>query len=268
MATIMAVHAHPDDEATSTGGILARYAAEGHTTVLVTCTNGELGDLPGGVKPGEDGHDAAAVVSHRMAELRESCRILNVTHLELLGYRDSGMEEWEHKDHPEAFWTVPLAESAAKLAALMEHYQPDVVVTYNEYGFYGHPDHIQANRITRAALDQVPTSKLYYTAVPTSRLLGFAAAMAEQGIDGPFDEEEIRRIGTPDELIGAVVDVGAFARAKYDALAAHASQTESSFFLEMGPELFAAAFGNEAFVRVHDATGQEGVEDDLLAGIA
>ena len=80
--TLMAVHAHPDDESSSTGGVLARYAAAGLRTVVVTCTNGELGDGPGGVKPGEAGHDDAAVVVTRLAELEEACRILRVTHLE------------------------------------------------------------------------------------------------------------------------------------------------------------------------------------------
>ncbi|WP_372509140.1 PIG-L deacetylase family protein [Actinomadura madurae] len=92
--TLMAVHAHPDDEVLSTGGILARYAAEGVRTVLVTCTNGEQGDGPGGVKPGEPGHDAEEVARRRLAELRESAGLLDIGHLELLGYRDSGMPGW------------------------------------------------------------------------------------------------------------------------------------------------------------------------------
>ena len=92
--TMMAVHAHPDDEASSTGGVLATYAAQGIRTVVVTCTNGEFGDAQGGVKPGQDGHDEQAVARQRLAELRESCAILGVTDLELLGYHDSGMPDW------------------------------------------------------------------------------------------------------------------------------------------------------------------------------
>ena len=98
--TMMAVHAHPDDEASSTGGVLAAYSAQGIRTVVVTCTNGEFGDAPGGVKPGQNGHDERAVAQHRLAELRESCAILGVTNLELLGYHDSGMPEWDYKDRP------------------------------------------------------------------------------------------------------------------------------------------------------------------------
>ena len=91
--TMMAVHAHPDDEASSTGGVLAAYSAQGIRTVVVTCTNGEFGDAPGGVKPGQNGHDEDAVARQRLVELRESCAILGVTDLELLGYHDSGMPD-------------------------------------------------------------------------------------------------------------------------------------------------------------------------------
>jgi len=91
--TLMAVHAHPDDESSSTGGVLAAYSDAGVRTVLVTCTNGEFGDAPGGIKPGQDGHDEQAVAQQRLAELREACKILGVTDLEPLGYHDSGMPD-------------------------------------------------------------------------------------------------------------------------------------------------------------------------------
>ena len=95
--TLMAVHAHPDDEASSTGGVLARYGDEGIRTVVVTCTNGEFGVSPGGIKPGDDGHDELEVAEIRLAELRESGKHLGVTDLELLGYHDSGMVEWDYR---------------------------------------------------------------------------------------------------------------------------------------------------------------------------
>src|ERR1700731_1112866 len=109
--TLMAVHAHPDDES-SGGGILATYSDQGIRTVVVTCTNGEFGDAPGGVKPGEDGHDEQAVARQRLEELRKACAILGVTDLELLGYHDSGMPEWDYKDLPEGFWNIPQAQGA------------------------------------------------------------------------------------------------------------------------------------------------------------
>src|SRR6202161_4984086 len=110
--TMMAVHAHADDESSSTGGVLAKYSAEGIRTVVVTCTNGEFGDAPGQVKPGQDGHDEQAVAQLRLAELRQSCKILGVTDLETLGYHDSGMPEWDYKERPEGLCNIPLADGA------------------------------------------------------------------------------------------------------------------------------------------------------------
>src|SRR6201986_5252968 len=135
--TLMAVHAHPADEATGTGGVLARYAAEGVTTVLVTCPDGRCGDGPGGVKPGEPGHDPEAVAAMRREELEASCAILKIGNLELLGYADSGMMGWSANEEPGAFWSTPVPEAAQRLAELIRRYEPDVVVTYDENGFYG-----------------------------------------------------------------------------------------------------------------------------------
>jgi len=263
----MCVHAHPDDEAISTGGILARYGASGVDTVLVTCTNGELGDGPGGVKPGEPGHTPDAVVSLRLAELEASCKALGVAHLELLGYHDSGMAGWPQNDAPEAFWRTEVDEAAERLAALMARYRPQVVVTYDEHGFYGHPDHIQAHRVTVAAMERSGIGdKLYYPAVPTSWIPRFAERLAARGVEVPGEIADAP-FGTPDELIGAVVDCTEQAGAKFASLSAHASQAENIFFLSLGPEVFGEVFSEEAFVRARDSTGAVGVEDDLFAGI-
>jgi len=165
----MAVHAHPDDESSSTGGVLAKYSEEGIRTVVVTCTNGELGDGPGGVKPGEEGHDDAAVARVRLAELDEACEILGVDHVELLGYRDSGMHGWDGNGRPDAFCNIPLDQSAVLLAEIIDRYRPSVIVTYAENGGYGHPDHVQTHRVTLAAIERSGwPAKLYYTARPRS----------------------------------------------------------------------------------------------------
>ncbi len=266
--TLMAVHAHPDDEALGTGGILALYADEGVRTVLVTCTNGELGDAPGGIKPGEPGHDEAVVVPLRLQELEASSKVLGVSHLELLGYHDSGMEGWPQNVAPGAFWQTPVAEAGHRLADLMEKYQPQVVVTYDENGFYGHPDHIQANRITLAAIaeSKVP-AKLYYTAVARSAIKGMGDLLAEAGIESPAEIEESPDFGTPDELITTTVDCRSVADRKFASLAAHASQSENIFFLKMGEEHFATMMGTESFVRAQDSTGAPTPEDDLFAGL-
>ena len=266
--TLMAVHAHPDDEAISTGGILARYADEGVRTVLVTCTNGELGDAPGGLKPDDPGHDESIVVPLRRAELEASCKVLGVSDLELLGYHDSGMDGWPQNDAPGSFWKAPVAEPAGRLADLMRKYRPQVVVTYDENGFYGHPDHIQANRITLAAFEEsgIP-SKLYYTAIPRSVIKGFREMLEEAGVRAPDEVEENPDFGTPDELIAAQVDVSAVTGRKYASLAAHASQSDNIFFLEMGEETFSRVMGSEFFVRHFDTTGAPIPEDDLFAGL-
>lgn len=273
----MCVHAHPDDEAISTGGILARYAAEGIETILVTCTNGELGDGPGGVKPGEPGHTPDDVVARRRHELDASCRALGVGHLERLGYQDSGMMGWPQNDSPDSFWHADVGEAAAKLSALIEHYRPQVVVTYDPNGFYGHPDHIMAHRIATFAAEAsgVPR-KLYHTAVPRSGLARFAAALREAGVqppgpsdreEGQFAEGEEPTWGTPDELVTTAVDVKAFVDAKFEALAAHASQADNVFFLRLGPELYQRFFDREWFVRAVDDSGAATPEDDLFAGL-
>ena len=266
--TLMAVHAHPDDEATGTGGILARYSDEGVRTVLVTCTDGELGDGPDGVKPGEPGHDEAAVVALRRAELEASCAVLGVTDLELLGYHDSGMMGWPQNRAPGAFWNTPVPEAAARLGRMMERYRPQVVVTYDEYGFYGHPDHIQAHRVAMAAAEAtgIP-DKVYFTAIARSRLAGFAEALRQRGVEPPGDLENDPHFGAPDELIAAAVDCSDVVDRKYDSLAAHASQADNIFLLDMGRELFAQVFGTETFVRATDRTGAPVPEDDLFAGL-
>ncbi|MFG1664931.1 PIG-L family deacetylase [Streptomyces sp. Y7] len=270
--TLMAVHAHPDDEATGTGGVLARYAAEGIRTVLVTCTDGRCGDGPEGVKPGDAGHDPAAVALIRRQELEASCGVLKVSDLEMLDYADSGMMGWSSNDASGSFWRTPVEEGAARLAELMRHYRPDVVVTYDENGFYGHPDHIQAHRITMAALEMTAlTPKVYWTTMPRSGMQRFGEIMREFGEDmpepDPAEAAALAEIGLPDDEITTWVDTTAFSGQKFDALAAHSSQGENIFFLRMGKERFSELMGMETFVRVQDATGAPLPENDLFAGL-
>lgn len=281
--TFLAVHAHPDDEATSTGGLYRLLATQGVRTVLVTCTNGECGDSPDGDKPDVDRHDADLVARVRAGELDRSVAVLGIARLVRLGYRDSGMMGWPQNHDPESFWATPVDEAAAQLAEVVMDERPQVIVTYNEVGFYGHPDHIQANRITRAALhliDYEPT--VYYNAIPDSVMDLMRARWAEedcrraeqdaaQGIvrepEGPptIDGEPLH-MGTPDDRIGATIDVRDVSDAKYDALAAHASQMGGSFWMKMSKEEFQHAMGTEWFVRVTNPLGLEGNVGDIFAG--
>ncbi|GAA4576855.1 PIG-L family deacetylase [Planotetraspora kaengkrachanensis] len=265
--TVMAVHAHPDDEVISTGGILARYAHEGIRTVLVTCTNGEQGDGPGGVKPGEEGHDPRAVAEHRLGELRESAAHLGIAHVELLGYRDSGMEGWEANKHPDAFANTPVEVAAAKLGRLMERYRPQVVVTYDENGGYGHPDHIQAHRIAVAATEStgIP-DKLYFGAAPRARMRELFEHMRALGADWA-EGEMPDDFGTPDELVTTAVDVSAYFENKVKALRAHASQADGAFMLGLPEDVQPRVFSPEYFTRHFCRIDAPDREDDLFAGL-
>jgi LmbE family N-acetylglucosaminyl deacetylase len=268
----MAVHAHPDDESSSTGGVLALYADEGIRTVVVTCTNGELGDAPGGVKPGDVAHDEAAVAAIRLAELDRACDILGVEVLEKLGYQDSGMVEWEYKDRPHAFCNVPIEESSARLAALMERHQPQVVITYDEFGGYDHPDHVQANRITLAAIERtgIP-AKLYLTARRWSDFERLRTRMTELGVDvGPrpqIDPQRLQLAQAAASRITTTVDTTSVASRKRDALRAHASQLAESWFAKMPESLFDEVFGVESFIREQDRTAAPTPEVDLFTGL-
>jgi LmbE family N-acetylglucosaminyl deacetylase len=268
----MAVHAHPDDESSSTGGILARYSGEGIQTVVVTCTNGELGDAPGGIKPGEPGHDGVVVARTRRAELDEACRVLGVTHVEMLGYRDSGIPDWEYKDRADAFCNIPTEAAAERLGTLFETYRPDVVVTSDDVAIYNHPDHVKATAVTVAALQLTPIpKKLYFTAWSRRNWEKVRQILEESGTEPPpFPEqtaEMIERLEALEARITTTVDIVPFVRQKRAALAAHKSQLEDSFFLRFPPEVFDLVFGEETFIRQSDATGAPVPETDLFAGL-
>ena|SRR5436305_6769988 len=270
--TLMAVHAHPDDESSSTGGVLARYAREGIRTVVVTCTNGEFGDAPGGIKPGADGHDPDDVAGIRRDELERACQILGVSHLEMLGYHDSGMPDWEYKDRADVFCNVPLAESTERLVKLYEVYRPDVIVTYDEQGGYNHPDHIQASRLAMAALAAtgIP-SKAYLIARRRRDWAQLRELLEAQGVElPPLPEpspERLRMMEEAEARITTSVDISPFVDQKREALATHASQIAESWFGKLPTEAYHAIFGTETFIRSHDTTGAPVPESDLFAGL-
>src|SRR5215813_14524864 len=270
--TLMAVHAHPDDESSSTGGVLATYTDQGIRTVVVTCTNGEFGDAPGGVKPGEDGHDAQAVAGLRLAELRQACKILGVTDLETLGYHDSGMPDWDYKDRPEAFCNIPLAEVTERVSGLIEQYRPQVVISYDPEGPYQHPDHVHAARAAAAAVSAtgIP-AKFYLTAMRPSDWQKVWAALRELGEDVPGPREitaEMRaQMEEAERRITTTIDIRAVLLRKRDALFAHSSQMQESLFSKIPADIAEAAFGRESFIRASDTTGTPLPEDDLFAGL-
>src|SRR5947207_1470382 len=189
--TLLAVHAHPDDECIGTGGILARYSAEGARTVLVTCTDGAVGEIsdPSLATPEN-------LVQVRARELDESVRILGISRLAKLGYRDSGMQGTTDNQHPLSFHQANFDEAVGKVVRLMREERPDVVVTYDENGGYGHPDHIRAHQVAVAAFDAAAdpsrfpeagqpwqAERLVYAVIPRSAFERMGERMREAGIE-------------------------------------------------------------------------------------
>ena len=245
--TLVCFHAHPDDEVITTGGTIARAAAEGHRVVLVFATRGELGLVPqdlGDVTLGERRTDEAT----RAAEL------LGVRQVEYLDYQDSGMAGDATNDEPGAFWTADVEEAATRLAAILEREAADVVTIYDDHGGYHHPDHIQVHRVGVRAAELAGTPRVYEATADADHFIEqlrlvreeiapeLAAAMPQP--------EEFENNFSPAELITTRVDVRPYIAVKRAALALHSSQVdEASFFLQMPEAVFEVAFGTEWFIR-------------------
>lgn len=280
--TMLAVHAHPDDEVIGTGGILAHYSATGHRTALVCATRGEVGEI---VDPSMNEEEARPRLGDiREGELQCACGVLGVQDLFFLGYRDSGMAGTADNQHPAAFCQADLDEAAGRLVRIVRRAQPQVVVTYNENGNYGHPDHIMAHRITVAAFEAAgdpkrypeqglppwQPAKLYYTAFPRSFFDYVQEYLRSAGIPSPFDRADFspEEISTPDALITTRVDVRDYLPQKREALTCHRTQIAAdSFFFQMPDQLASEGLGYEHFVRVRSLVPAPAVEDDLFAGL-
>ncbi len=278
---ILFVHAHPDDESIGTGATMAHYAARGDHVVLVTCTLGEEGEIHVPALAGLAADQADQLGGYRIAELDAACAVLGVTDHRFLGgagrYRDSGMMGTPANRHPRAFWGADLDEAAGALLKIIREVRPQVLVTYDENGFYGHPDHIQAHRVAMRAAelagDQGP-EKIYWTATPRSVLeAGFTAFAGSS--DNPFagvEKVEDLPFGTPDEQIAARIDGHEVADRKVAALRAHATQIPPTSWLYTIAGNFGSEFmGVEHYELVKGdkgpVTGRYGWEDDLFAGL-
>jgi N-acetyl-1-D-myo-inositol-2-amino-2-deoxy-alpha-D-glucopyranoside deacetylase len=276
--SLLLVHAHPDDESIETGVTMARYASEGARVTLVTCTLGELGD----VIPPDLAHLAwdqrGGLGEYRVGELGAACRALGVSDHRFLGgagrWRDSGMMGLAANDWPGSFWRADVAEAAADLLTIIREVRPQVIVTYDERGYYGHPDHIQAHRVARRAFDLAGglVSKLYATAMPHSALAGAMAlpdgppehtgfAVVESLADLPF--------GVADEQVTTEVAAAAYLDAKLTALAAHATQISvAAPYFALSDNVGHRALGTEYYTLLAGpgAAGPDR-ESDLFAGI-
>jgi len=278
----MCVHAHPDDETISTGGVLLRAAAEGRRTVVVTCTGGELGEIVG------EHMDPVAVRPRlgevRRGELTNALAILGAGEPRLLGYRDSGMVGTPGNDDPRAFWRANVDAAVGKVVAEIRAFRPDVLVTYDALGIYGHPDHVQAHRVALLASEACAASalypeagepwripKVYLVTVPQSFVAMAHRELTVRGLASPFGPSGSTQpgpFGSPDEVVTTIVDVSAHVQRKLAALRAHASQIgPSSFFLNLPADLTGLAFGAEWFIRQRALVAVPEGEDDLFAGL-
>jgi N-acetyl-1-D-myo-inositol-2-amino-2-deoxy-alpha-D-glucopyranoside deacetylase len=294
---LLVVHAHPDDETIGTGATMASYVDRGVGVTLVTCTAGEMGEI---LVP-EWSHKAAdqddTLGDHRREELATAMKILGVTDHRFLGgfgtYRDSGMA-W-HEDghavpadviHDNAFWKADLNEAADHLVRVIREVRPQVLVTYDQFGGYGHPDHIQAHRVAMYAvlLAAVPSYKLelgepydvakvYWSAMSESRMRDSLRRIRESGdtetFEGMDPDGDMGPFVTPDDQLTARVDGSAVIDRKMEALAAHRSQVQQDGFFFSGAES-GHAFWAEEFFRLAKGTpgelGDDGLESDLFSG--
>ena len=264
VATIVTFHAHPDDEAIATGGIMKKYSTEGHRVVLVLATKGEHGEVAEGVlEPGE------ALWQRRVLEVEESARQLGVARVEFLGYVDSGMIGTPENEQPDCFWQADVDEAASRLAAILTAEKADVLTVYDENGGYGHPDHIQVHRVGLRAGELASTPKVYASTINRDRLKELyqsAPPEAFEEMDEPPDPNFLDYLGLPADRITTTVDVRDFVAAKRASMAAHASQiSETSFFMQMPDDVFRESFGDEWFVLWGAPPGT--VETDLLSGL-
>jgi LmbE family N-acetylglucosaminyl deacetylase len=247
MATAVFFHAHPDDEAIATGGTMALLAAQGHRVVLVTATRGELGEIP------EDLLASGETLSERRErELAKACKMLGVVRHEYLGYRDSGMEGEPTNEDPTSFWQADVDEAAERLAVLLRSEDAEVLTAYDERGGYGHPDHVQVHRVGLRAAEIADTPRVFMATMNRDHLRELTAIAQELGVSEMGERrEEIDSLGVDAKRITTAVDVSAYLEVKRRAMAAHASQiSETSFFLAMPPQAFAAVWGTEWYIRL------------------
>lgn len=284
---LMFVHAHPDDETIGSGVTMARYVREGQGVTLVTCTLGEEGEVLVPELEHLDVHHDDALGPHRAIELADAMAILGVTdHVRLGGdgrFRDSGMMGVPSNDREDCFWRADLVEAAAEMVALIRDRRPHVLVTYDEFGGYGHPDHIQAHRVAMygAQLAAAPSfkpelgaawtvDKIYWTAFPRSNVERARALMAERGMD--FFSSDEPEDGTPwacpDEWITTTIEAFDLEPLKLEALLAHRTQiTKDAPFLAISEAVGPAGLGTEHYRLVHGSGVSGSTESDLLEGV-
>ena len=278
---VLLVHAHPDDETINNGATMAMYAALGASVTLVTCTRGEEGEV---LIP-ELSHLAASATDslgqHRITELALAMKELGVTDHRFLGegvklYRDSGMMGTEPNNRPDVFWQADLDEAADFLVQVIDQVKPHVLITYDEFGGYGHPDHIQAHRVAMRAAEKSEWNipKIYWNVMPVSVIQEGIDAM--KGIGSDFwgaEKAEDLPFAKDDSFVHALVDGNAYVDKKMNAMKAHSTQiaVDGPFFA-LSNNVGLQVWGNEYYTLVKGEKSaplnEKGYESDLFAGIS
>jgi N-acetyl-1-D-myo-inositol-2-amino-2-deoxy-alpha-D-glucopyranoside deacetylase len=282
--TLLLVHAHPDDESISTGGVMARYAAEGAHVVCVTCTGGEHGEI---VVPDMDTPENHARLGElRADELRRALARLGNIDSRSLGYVDSGMMGTKENEAAESFWQADFDGAVDRLLGIVREVQPQVIVGYNDFGGYGHPDHIRSALIAKVAFERAadvpnPPQKLYEVARDWTRMEAFRKRAAERGADAwwnPDDdeseddrrqrEEHFGKMQAATGPITTIVDVSDFLAAKRAAMQEHVTQLSPQMtFLALTVEDWRELMPTEDFTLRVSRSGVRLPEDDLFAGL-
>lgn len=281
---LMAVHAHPDDESSKGAATMARYAAEGHEVMVVTCTGGEAGSV---LNPAMDRPEVLANMTEiRREEMARAAKILGVSHV-WLGFVDSGLPEGDPLPPvPEgSFAVIPLEESTGALVKVIREFRPHVIVTYDENGGYPHPDHIRTHEISVAAFDAAGEAerypdagepwqpmKLYYVhGFSRARMTVFHEALVERGLESPY--EEWLKSWDPEkadvmERVTTRVECGDFFEQRDEALKAHATQIDpNSRWFAVPRDLQREVWPTEEYELVRSLVDSTLPEDDLFAGL-
>ncbi len=278
--TLLALHAHPDDESSKGAGTVARYSDEGVRAVLVTATGGEAGDILNPAMERPEVKERLAEV--RRAELAEAARIIGFHRVELLGYRDSGMPGSDHNAHPDAFVNVPFEEALGKVVAIIRAERPQVVIGYDEHRRYPHPDHLRIHELGLAAFEAAAdpgrfpeagppweVARLFAPYFTLARLHALDAAMRAHTGDSPLGEWLERRGEEPDPAVVVQVPVGDHLARARQALLAHRTQIDpAGGWFEVPEHIVRAAYPYEDFV-VMASRGEPvpGGPGDLFAGL-
>lgn len=285
---LLLVHAHPDDETIASGATMAKYVDEGAAVTLVTCTAGEEGEI----LVDELAHLAAdatdALGHHREIELANAMKALGVTDHRFLGghgrFRDSGMIGTPPNERPDCFWRADLLVAATYLVEIIRETRPQVLVTYDDFGGYGHPDHIQAHRVAMYAAQLAAATsfkpelgaawdipKIYWTAFPRSVMRAGIEALKAAGDESPFssmDPDDLP-FACPDEFVTTEIHATPYLARKLEALKAHATQIDvQGGFFALSNNLGSEAMGTEYFRGIKGVPTGGARETDLFAGLA